>query len=42
MVRVWQTRESRFYLIELLHMKALTKLLAKMPAGAPGIEGETN
>ena len=31
MVRVWQTRESRFYLIELLHMKALTRLLAKMP-----------
>ena len=29
-------------LIDSLHLKALTKLLAKMPAGAPGIEGETN
>ena len=29
-------------LIELLHMKSLTKLLANMPAGATGIEGETN
>jgi hypothetical protein len=27
-------------LIKVLHMKALTKLLAKMPAGAPGAESE--
>ena len=27
-------------LIDSLRMKALTKLLAKMPAGAPGMEGE--
>ena len=27
-------------LINSLHMRALTKLLAKMPAGAPGAESE--
>ena len=28
-------------LIDSLHMKALTKLLAKMPAGATGVESES-